>query len=230
MTKKKSPTVTIVFVLFIVILPIATVLFSKIGLDRHKGIRSEMRFLQDSIRVNFEDLTVVDAGRVSNASLKGKLIMVGFNKDNCLPTLVEEMKAIQAYLSEDDQKKLLFVVHTNQLELSDSLIHAYRTTLEMDRTQWKLVNAALPSRYRIEVLEGCATVALMDGRVSSKDKTDNYLKGPLLGDYYNLKEQQEIELLLRHMAILMPAKKRKSITYKAEEKLYHSNKDSIDNE
>lgn len=230
MTKKKNPTVIIAFVLFIVIFPIATVWFSKTGLDRYKGIRNEMRFLEDSIRVNFEDLTLVYGDALSNASLKGKLILAGFNKDNCLPTLVEEMKAVQAYLSEEDQKKLLFFVHTNQLELSDSLIHAYYITLEIDSSQWKLVNAAMPSRYQIEALEGCATVALMDGRVSRKDKTNNYLKGPLLGDYYNLEERQEVESLLRHMAILMPAKRRKSITYKAEEKLYHSNKDSTNNE
>ncbi len=230
MTRKKSPAAIFAFVLFIVVLPFATVLFSKVGLDRYKGIRSEMRFLQDSVRVNFEDLAVLDGGQLSNVGIRGKLVMAGFDRDNCLPSLVGGMKAIQQRLSKDDQKKILFVLHMNQLELSDSLIQAYRTELQIDSSQWKLVNGAVPSRYRIENLEGCTTIALLDGRVSRKDKTDNYLKGPLLGDYYNLKSQQDTEALLRHMAILMPAKKRKSITYKAEEKLYHSNKDSTNNE
>lgn len=230
MTEKKNPTAIVAFVLFIVLLPIATVLFSKIGLDRYKGIRSEMRYLKDSVRVNFEDLVVLDGGRLTNASIRGKLVMAGFNQGNCLPALVGEMKGIQQQLSEDDQKKILFVLHLNELNGTDSLIQAYRTQLQIDSSQWKLVSAAAPSRYKIEALEGCATIALLDGRVSRKDKTENYLKGPLLGDYYNLKKQQDIESLLRHMAILMPSKKRKSITYKAEEKLYHSNKDSTNNE
>lgn len=230
MTERKNPTAIVAFVLFIVLLPIATVLFSKIGLDRYKGIRSEMRFLKDSVRINFEDLIVLGGGHLSNASIKGKLVMVGFDQDNCLPTLVKEMKGIQQQLSEGDQSKVLFVLHLNERNGADSLLQVHRNQLQLDSTQWKLVNAAKPNRYQIELLEGCATIALLDGRVSRKDKTENYLKGPLLGDYYNLKKQEDVEALLRHMAILMPAKKRKSITYKAEDKLYHSNKDSTDNE
>lgn len=232
--KEKSPTAIIAFVLFIVVLPIATVIFSKTGLDRYKEIRGEMRFLKDSIRVDFNQVISVDGATLNNGYIRGKLVLTGFANGDCskkVETLVQEMKRVQERLSAEDQRKILFVLHIDPSTLSDSTVGEYRESLGVtDTSQWKLVEGGTPARYQIEEGSTCTTIALLDGRVSRKDKSDNYLKGPLLGDYYKLQEQLDEEALLRHMAILMPAKKRKSIEYKADTKLYHSDKDSTYNE
>lgn len=230
--KKKNPIGAIVFMLFIIILPIATVLFSKFGLDRYKDFRSEMRFLKDSIRVDFDDSRPLDGATLNNPYIKGKLVMAGYHRPSCtenLQGLVEGMKKVQGHLSTDDQKKILFVLHLGAA-LSDSLAMAYRNEWKLDSSQWKLLSNGTMQRYGAEGEVPCSTIALLDGRVSRKDKSDNYLQGPLLGDYYDLNNQDEVGALLRHMAVLMPAKTRKSIEYRAEEKLYHSNQDSTNNE
>ena len=231
--QKKNIVGALIFMLFVVTLPVATIVFSKIGLDRYKDIRSEMRYLKDSIRVDFDALNAPDGATLNNGYLKGKLVMTGFYDIDCKganTTLIQGMKGIQARLEEKDREKILFVIPLNGATLSDSLLTQYRTEWAMDSSQWKWVTNGTPERYKMDPAASCTTVSLLDGRVSRKDKTDNYLSGPLLGDYYDLQNQEDEEALLRHMAVLMPEKKRKSIEYRAEQKLYHSNKDSILNE
>jgi hypothetical protein len=215
----------VVFVVFVAVLPIMTVVFSKTGLDKYKNIRSEMRYLKDSTRVDFNALNTYQDVELNNELIRGQLVIAGYWTARCnqkIAGFVQQIKDLQGQLSTDDQGKLLFVVHTDDFSTDSTwTLQSYLNEWKLDTSNWKFVNGGGKTRYQMPDDVSCSTIALLDGRVSRKDSTGNYLQGPLLCDYYDLDEQEEVEKLLRHLAVIMPAKQRKSISWKEEEKLYN---------
>lgn len=221
---KKNLVGALIFVVFIAVLPIMTVVFSKTGLDKYKNIRSEMRYLKDSTRVDFNALSTYQNVSLNNEMIRGQLVVTGYWNQQCdskMPVFINQIKELKGNLSKDDQGKLLFVIHTDDFS-GDSTwtIASYLAKWQLDTNDWKFVEGGAKSRYQMPNDVSCSTIALLDGRVSRKDSTGNYLQGPLLCDYYNLDEQEEVEKLLRHVAVIMPAKQRKKIAYQPEKKLY----------
>jgi hypothetical protein len=221
--KKKNPVAAMIFLLFVVGFPVLTVLFSKIGLDKYKGIRSEMQFLSDSIRVDFDNLSTFQNAYLTNELIKDKLVLAGFWDYACknqMGEFVDSLKSLRNNFSKEDQAKLLVVIHTEDFRQDSTWsLEQSIATWEIDTANWKFTKGIDRGRYKIEKKENCFTVAILDGRVSRKDDSENYKKGPLLCDYYNLKETKVVQDLLRHLAIIMPAKQRKKIEWKGEEKL-----------
>lgn len=229
---KKNPIAAIVFILFVVVLPIVTVVFSKIGLDKYKDIRSEMPFLKDSIRVDFNQQTVALQAGLSNELIRGKMVFAGFWDQSCateVDELIQGLKEVQANFKEEDQHKMLFVVHFDEKTLAqDSTwnLQSYVDRWKLDTTQWRFTKGASKAAYQLPTTANCQTAVLLDGRVSRKDTTKNYRNGPLLCAHYDLNDQKVVQDLLRHMAVIMPAKQRKKIEWKAEEELYESTPES----
>lgn len=227
--KKKNPVAAIIFLLFVVGFPVLTVLFSKKGLDRYKGIRSEMQFLSDSIRVDFDNLSTFQNAYLTNELIKDKLVFVGFWDAACqdqMGEFIDSIKSLRNNFNKEDQEKLLVVIHTEDFSQDSTWsLKQSMATWEIDTANWKFTKGIDRGRYKIETNssskagEDCFTVAILDGRVSRKDESENYKKGPLLCDYYNLKETEVVQDLLRHLAVIMPAKQRKKIEWKGEEKL-----------
>lgn len=222
--KKKNPVAAMIFLLFVVGFPVLTVLFSKMGLDKHKGIRSEMQFLKDSIRVDFSQLSTFGGEALINESIRGKLVFAGFWDYTCkdeMGEFIDSLKSLRNNFSKEDQKKLLFVIHTEDFSQDSTWsLEASIAEWEIDTINWKFTKGIDRGRYKMETEHTCFSVAVLDGRVSRKDDSNNYLKGPLLCDYYDLKDVRTVEDLLRHMAVIMPLKQRKKIEWKQEEKLY----------
>lgn len=222
--KKKNPVAAIIFLMFVVVLPVVTVIFSKTGLDKYKGIRSEMQFLRDSIRVDFDNLSTFWNASLTNESIKDKLVLVGFWDYTCkdeMGVFVDSLKSLRNNFSTEDQAKLLFVIHTEDFRQDSTWsLEASVTEWDIDTADWKFVKGIDRARYKMEEGNNCFSVVILDGRVSRKDDSGNYKTGPLLCDYYNLKEEETVKMLLRHLAIIMPAKQRKKIEWKQEEKLY----------
>ena len=52
------------------------------------------------------------------------------------------------------------------------------------------------------------------------DKTEGYVNGPILADYYDIGLEEEQQKMLRSITIILPKKARKSIEFKADENLY----------
>lgn len=221
---KKNPVAAIVFVMFVIVFPIVTVFFSKKGLDKYKGIRSEMQFLKDSIRVDFDHLSTYYNSNLSNELVRGKLIVTGFWSAHCqeeMTELVDSLKAFRNNFRREDQGKLLFVIHTDDFSQDSTWSLApYLDEWKVDTSKWKFAKGISKERYRLKNGNSCSTITVLDGRVSKKDDSGDYKNGPLLCDHYNLKDKEAVEQLLRHMALIMPVKARKKIEYKADEKLY----------
>jgi hypothetical protein len=222
--KKKNPIGAIIFLMFVIVLPVMTVVFSKLGLDKHKGFRGEMQFLTDSIRVDFNNLSTFQNASLTNESIRGKLVLAGFWDYACkdqMGTLVDSLKSLRNNFNTEDQGKLLFVIHTEDFSQDSTWsFEESIATWEIDTSDWKFTKGIDRGRYNMQTEKNCFSIAVLDGRVSRKDTTDNYKTGPLLCDYYNLKEEIRVQDLLRHIAVIMPKKQRKKIEWKQEEKLY----------
>lgn len=222
--KKKNPVAAVVFMMFVIVLPIMTVVFSKLGLDKHRGYRSEMQFLKDSIRVDFNHLSTFQNVSLTNESIRSKLVVAGFWNYACkdqMDAFVDSLKSLRSNFNKEDQAKLLFVIHTEDFSQDSTWsLKESMATWEIDTSYWKFVKGIDRGRYQMENEKSCFSIAILDGRVSRKDTTDNYKTGPLLCDYYNLKEEETVQNLLRHIAVIMPKKQRKKIEWKQEEKLY----------
>lgn len=226
--KKKNPVAGIIFLMFVIVLPLVTVLFSQWGLDRHKGIRSEMQFLNDSIRVDFGQLSTFQNSSLTNESIRGKLVLAGFWDYTCkdqMGAFIDTLKALRNNFTKADQAKLLFVIHTEDFSQDSTWsLEESIATWEIDTSYWKFTKGIDRGRYNMNTDkpsgENCFSIAVLDGRVSRKDDSKNYKKGPLLCDYYDLKDRETVQDLLRHLAVIIPLKQRKKIEWKQEEKLY----------
>lgn len=220
---KKNPIGAIVFCVFVLVLPVMTVYFSKSGLDKYKNLRSEMAFLKDSIRVSFDDKEVYGGALLDNEFIKGKLVLVAFWDEACfsnMTTVIDSMKRIQEQLSADDQKKLLFIIQTDgNPQDSTWNVFNYAQEWKVDTMLWKFHKGVDRGAFKMDQ-QDCFNIAMLDGRVSRKDESGDYKQGPLLCDYYQINKPEDIQAMLKHMAVIMPSKKRKTIEYKADEKLY----------
>lgn len=223
--EKKNYIGAIIFCLVIFGFPAVTVYLTKEGLDTYKDMRSEMPFLKDSIRVSFDDLPTYWDVPLSNESVYEKMIFVGFWNAACeqtIPEVVTFLKGIQAKFNREDQQKILFVVQGEDHSADSTWsLDTYVNEWKVDTNLWKFTKKVNTEGYKLaDSNNKCGTIVLFDGRVSKKDDTGNYKKGPLMCEHYNIKDKDTEERLLKHMSILMPKKERKKIEYKAEESLY----------
>jgi hypothetical protein len=208
---------------FVFAFPLLTVYFSKSGLDKYKNMRSEMHFLNDSIRVDFDNIDLLLQDTLNNKRLKDRLIIAVSWNQQCqgsMVDMIDSVKAVQGYFSEEDNRKMTLLIHVpnffNTSVMLDSCIRAW----DIDTSIWKFSNNSFLNQYRFEDTSFCSSLVLLDGRVSRKDNTKNYLKGPLLCEQYHLGVTGQKQKLLQNMAVIMPSKQRKSIVFKEDEKLY----------
>lgn len=220
---KKNWLGAFIFVFFIGFLPIATFFFSYFGLDVHKNIKSEMRFHADSIRIDMRGLANDVGDTLDNTYFVGRIAVVGFWQSNCtIDELVDVMQNQRAAFRKEDQGKIVNIIHRIDNPTPDSTWDAttYMLKNSLDTNLWKIVNKGELSAYPWEGKPSCSTLALLDGRVSRKDKTEGYLEGPILADYYDMSKEEDKQKMLRNITIVLPKKARKSIEFKADENLY----------
>ena len=186
-------------------------------------MRSEMHFLNDSIRVDFDNIELLLQDTLNNKRLKDRLIIAVSWNQQCqgsMVDMIDSVKAVQGYFSEEDNRKMTLLIHVpnffNNSVMLDSCISAW----DIDTSVWKFSNNSFLDQYRFEDISFCSSLVLLDGRVSRKDNTKNYLKGPLLCEQYNLGIVGQKQKLLQNMAVIMPSKQRKSIVFKEDKKLY----------
>ncbi len=222
---RKNPLGFFIFLFFIVVLPLATFFFSKNGLDVYKEINKEMRFHNDSIRIDLDHMAVFnkETDSLRNIDMKSKMILVAFwNKGEDFYSTIQAINKLKAKLNKDDQSKMLMIVHTRGLEADSTWdFMTYVNQWDLDTTECKIVREEGDwERYQFKQKPQSNWVVLLDGRVHKNDDTDNYLKGPILCDLYDLNKEEERQKLLRNMVIILPKKQRKSIEYKADKKLF----------
>ncbi|MCH2021467.1 MAG: hypothetical protein MK207_03205 [Saprospiraceae bacterium] len=221
---KKNYIGAVIFILFVVGLPLLTVYFSKSGLDKYKEMRSEMEFLNDSIRIDFNNNSTYWNAELNNEYLQGKLILVSFCDSTCQPLIsdmIDSLKMVQEYFNVEDQNKMLFIIHFGDfINSSLNFLDHFLEDSRIDTSKWRFVKHLNVDSYRLGDKKLCTNIVLLDGRVSRKDHSGDYKKGPLMCAHYNLTDRDELHQLLQNMAVIMPEKQRKKIIYKEDEKLF----------
>lgn len=205
------------FVLFIAVFPLATVYFSKSGLDLHKVIKSDMAFHQDSIRINMKDLPT-NRGALTNNQFyqRSALYIHSLDSTESIRLHRSLFDEVIPLLSEEDKRKIDFIFSMN-----DSLFYATR------RYNWnELIDTAqfyfMDSPLDIDILHSSDvnTVVLLDGRVSRKEKGDKYLNGPILCDTFNITNKISYDRFMKALVMVLPKGNRKRLEFKSDEKLF----------
>jgi hypothetical protein len=197
---KKNPLAFIVFVLFIVFLPLLTVFLSRAGLQKNKVYKSDMSLLKDSILVDYNEL---------NEATTNKVVLVAQINKDCSAQTLQALKSINNRFVKKDRKKIKFILQTN-LEIQDSTwsSKAQYEAWEIDSAQW-FINPSIKAQS-FKLLDDnqlCNRVALVNS------------VGQLC-EHYVLGDTAEHERLVKHMVLVLPKKERKKIEYKADKKLY----------
>lgn len=82
---KKNPLAFIIFVLFIVFLPLLTVFLSRAGLQKNKVYKSDMSLIKENITVDYNELNEVTTNKV--------VLVAQINQD-CSPKTLQILKSI----------------------------------------------------------------------------------------------------------------------------------------
>ena len=221
---KKNRTGALIFCIFVFGLPLLTVFFSKSGLDRYKDFRGEMAFLNDSIRINYDNSALYWDAKLDNEYIKGKLVLASFWNKACqesIEVVIDSLKKVQSQFNREDQKKMLFIVHVDGYNQDSTwALQPYIDKWGIDTSDWKFTMRYNLGNYQLKEDKNCTTVVMLDGRVSKKDDSGDYKRGPLMCSHYNIRDGKAIQQMMKHMAVIMPKKGRKKIVYKADEKLY----------
>jgi len=213
------------FLLFVVIMPLLTIYFSKSGLDTYKEIRNEMRFYKDSLHVNLDKKLTLSGDTLKNELLVERTVLVSFWNDNCKESFgktLQTIEKIKQNFSKEDNNKIVSLIHVGNLTKDSTWSFGqYADQWKIDSSDWFLVTGAVNhATYKINPKEACHSVAILDGRVSRKDDTKDYLKGPILCDNYDLTDTTVVKKMLRNMVIVLPKKDRKRLEFKADKKLF----------
>lgn len=216
-TKKNLGIIALMF--FGLAIPIMTVLFSKFGLDRYKGMKAEMVFLKDSIQIKDFKLISFENQPITKKDVEGKVFIINYLDAECpekkLTQTLKELKRIQAEYKKEDGHKILFLTHLN-IPQEDSITTAidYVKKYKLDTTNWKIaiqpqgnIQTTVTENYKLPKEKLYSTLAIVDPR-------------GYLCNHYNTEDKENINKMMAHMTVLIPVKERKKLEYRADKKLY----------
>ena len=219
MGEKKKSLGIIVLMFFGLVIPIITVMFSKLGLDRYKEMKAEMTFLKDSLQIKEFDLISQSNQPITKKDADGKVFIINYLDTDCsdaaLLNTLKEMKRVQAEYKKEDERKILFLTHLH-IAQSDSITKAsqYAEKYGIDTSNWKIVTSPqhkipelVKTNYKLSKEMGYSTLAVVDPR-------------GYLCNHYDLSKEGMTNRMMTHMTVLIPVRDRKHIEYKADKNLY----------
>lgn len=200
----------LVVLLFLVILPVTAVWFSKRGLDTYRTMRSEMRLLPDSIAAPELNLRTHRGVPVDTSYTKGKMYLVhvtaGTMEQAGSQTVLSVLQPVQRQFNKEDAGR--YRIFT--LTADSSAVEAQIARHGLDSLNWKFLPVAeqniaeWQARFRLQQAD---QVALVNS------------KGYLC-DVYALNDSAALERLKAHMALVIPKKDRKRYQYRPDEDPY----------
>ncbi len=217
--KKTNKIYGILIVVMMAVLGLTVMLMSRAGLQTYKELRAELEVYSDSLKVIDTKFTTHSGAVIHNAAFKGKIVIAHFydpNCENCDDKVWEELKRVQQEYKNKVTRRVQILSHSLS---PDSLAQMNRilATHKIDTSNWKLVTTdsstqmlqLLEKGYRIEAQKAKATLALLD------------INGYIV-NYYDASKTEEVNQLMKHIAMIIPAKKdRRKLKYQPEQDLYN---------
>lgn len=217
-TQKKKGMYGILIVVIMGVLGFSVLMMSRAGLNQFKALRAELKLYADSLKVIDTKVITHSGAEVANAVFKGKIIVAHFYDASCADCgkdIWTELKRVQTEYKNKTTRRVQFLSHGI---LSDSVPHmqALLKTHDIDTSNWKLITAdsnsmqkLLSEGYRLKPQKAKNTLALLD------------INGYVV-NYYDANKKEEINNMMRHMAMLIPAKQdRKKIKFERDKPLYN---------
>jgi hypothetical protein len=193
---------------FLVVVPVAMVLFSKFGLDKFKSIRKDMRMLKDSIQLgNFQSISTQN-DTFTQKSVKGRVLILHF-WDTPESVATKELQRLQSeFTIPEDKPKMLYLSYrlsqdSNQLVLP-KLDPANSYFFAQDANLDKFLATAKITRE-----QAAYSLVLVNAQ-------------GYLCDVYDTRQPEQINAMMRQLTLVIPKNKRKKYQYRADANLYEN--------
>jgi cytochrome oxidase Cu insertion factor (SCO1/SenC/PrrC family) len=205
------------FVIFplLVLLPLLTVYLSSSGLKANKKLKAEMKSYKDSLKLPSNEFLLLSKNKETNLDFyKDKVLVISFYDKDCnnCDSALFEMKRIQNEFSKKTKRihLITYVLKDEPLDSLKRLIEKFKP----DTSSWDILvpkdnqmNEFL-KQIKVDSAKAFNTLVLADR------------KG-IIANYYIANKTLEVNNLMRHATMLLPAKEdRKKIKYKREQDIY----------
>jgi cytochrome oxidase Cu insertion factor (SCO1/SenC/PrrC family) len=208
----------VIIVIIMAILGFSVLMMSRAGLNQFKAMRAELELYEDSLKVIDAKVITHSGAEVANAVFKGKIIVAHFydpSCNDCNKEIWKELERVQMEYKKKTTRRVQILSHSLQ---PDSIPHmkALLETHNIDTSNWKIITAdsselaaLITKGYRLEPQKAKNTLALLD------------INGFLV-NYYDANKVEEVNRMMRHIAMLIPAKQdRRKIKFEREKNLYN---------
>jgi hypothetical protein len=203
-----------VIIPLLVIFPLFTLYLSSSGLKANKKLKAEMKFYKDSVQIPSTDFLSLYKNIETNVtSYKDKILIVQFFDKNCkdCDLVWSEMKRIQKEFAKKTKRVqlLTYVMNDEPLDSLKKIIDKYKP----DTSSWEILVSkddmyGFVKQLKVDSAKVLKTLVLADR------------KG-IIANYYEATKKDDVNNLMRHSTMLLPAKEdRKKIKYKREKDLY----------
>ena len=202
---KKSNRWLVVFVIFLIFVPIITVTFSKLGLDRFKQVRAELAFLPDSIRVEMPQAWLGE--RYNPREYQNKAILCHFldSKGTNPQASLQALARLQKALPKEDPARWLIVSYVPASAPQEEQF----LSLSRDTSTWKYV--VIEDKLWEQELERHGLSQKRDARHLALLTPQGYL-----AKHYDSQDEADFYKITQHLAIIIPKQERKSIEFRAD--------------
>jgi len=205
---------SLVIIPLLVIFPLLTVYLSSSGLKANKKLKAEMKFYKDSLRIPGNDFLSLYKNIETNiGAYKEKILVIQFYDKNCkdCDLVWTEMKRIQKEFAKKTKRVqlLTYVLNDEPLDSLKKLIDKYKP----DTSGWEILVSKddmndFVKQLKVDSAKSVKTFVLADR------------KG-IIANYYDALNPKDVNNLMRHSTMLLPAKEdRRKIKYKREKDLY----------
>jgi hypothetical protein len=205
------------FVIFplLVLMPLITVYLSSSGLNANKKLKAEMKLYKDSIKIPANEFLSIPKNIETNrGTYEEKVLVLHFYDKDCkdCQKVWSELLRIQKEFSKKT-KRIHLITYVLKDEELDSLSLLLKTH-NPDTSTWEMLVSKDDQIYnflnqmKLDSLNAPYTFILADR------------KG-IIANKYDARKTEEINNLMRHATMLLPAKEdRRKIKYKREKELY----------
>ena len=219
MTEKKGPNRIIILIvvgLMLVFFPVLSVYMSSSGLQAYKKMKAELKIYGDSIKIPYSALRSQSNEGISTEAFKGKVTIVQFYEKDCkaCEESFSELKRVQSEFIEKARGRVAILSIPLNADSVQALVEQIKT-MDIDTMTWTLattdsssIQKLVNQDYKMGGLDLNNHVALVD------------ING-ILVNHYDLKDKVQVNKMMEHIALLIPAKKdRKRIKFKQEKEQY----------
>jgi hypothetical protein len=203
--KKRNYFVIIASMFFLIGLPVLTVTFSKMGLDKFKSIKSDMRLLKDSLQLQQFDAVSAQGDTFNAESLRSRLILIHLfdcQKEN--PDFATFQRVQKQFGGKEERGNVFFLSMPIGEGSCDTAAILSKNNLG---EYWFLLPANPLVIQNLKISNTNEQILMIDPR-------------GYLCDSYAINNDEEYDRMRAAISLLMPKQKRKKYQFRAETNMY----------